>query len=327
MSDMRRREFTALVGGVGLLFAVKVRRARGEQSAKVPRIGIIDDSPMWNAFRHGLRDLGYLEGGNIAFDYAYGDGVPERLAEAAAALVRRPVDVIATYATPASFAAKQATTTIPIVMISIGDPVGVGLVPSLARPGGNITGNTILGPDVGAKRLQILKEAIPTISRVAFLWNPDNASNVLQFQEVQAAAPTLGVTVISVSVSPRIEFETAFAAMMKERPNAFAMTAEPFHQIHIAWIMEFMSKNRLPAAYQLSENVRAGGLMSYGASQPDLFRRAAGYVHRILQGTKPADLPVELARKFDLAVNLKTAKALGLELTPTFTARADEVIE
>src|SRR5947208_6935223 len=144
MSDMRRREFTALVGGVGLLFAVKVRRARGEQSAKIPRIGIIDDSPMWNAFRHGLRDLGYLEGG---------DGVSERLAEAAAALVRRPVDVIATYGTPASLAAKQATTTIPIVMISIGDPVRAGLVPSLARPGGNITGNTILGPDVGAKRL------------------------------------------------------------------------------------------------------------------------------------------------------------------------------
>ena len=143
MSDMRRREFAALIGGVGLLLAVKVRRARGQQSAKIPRIGIIDDSPIWNAFRHGLRDLGYLEGGNIAFDYEYGDGVPERLAEAAAVLVRRPVDVIATYATPASFAAKQATTTIPIVMISIGDPVRAGLVPSLARPGGNITGNKI----------------------------------------------------------------------------------------------------------------------------------------------------------------------------------------
>jgi hypothetical protein len=192
-------------------------------------------------------------------------------------------------------------------MISIGDPVRAGLVPSLAQPGGNITGNTVLGPDVGAKRLQILKEAIPTVSRVAFLWNPDNASNVLQFQEVQAAAPTLGVMVISVRMSPRIEFKTAFAAMMKERPDAFAMTAEPFHQTHIAWIMDFMAKNRLPAVYQLSENVRAGGLMSYGASQPDLFRRAAGYVHRILQGTKPADLPVELPTKFDLAVNLKTA--------------------
>src|SRR2546430_5696840 len=323
-SYIARRKFLATLGGAAAAWPLA---AQGQQPTKIPRIGIIDDTPRWNAFRHRLRDLGYLEGQNIAFDYVYGDGVPGRLAEAAATLVRRPVDVIVTFGTPASFAAKQATTTIPIVTISIGDPLRTGLVPSLARPGGNITGNTILGPDVGAKRLQILKEAIPTVSRVAFLWNPDNASNVLQFEEIQAAAPTLGVTVISVSVSPRIEFETAFAAMMKERPDALAMTAEPFHQTHIAWIMDFIAKNRLPAVYQLSENVRAGGLMSYGASQPDLFRRAAGYVHRILQGTKPADMPVELARKFDLAVNLKTAKVLGLELTPTFIARADEVIE
>jgi len=320
---MRRREFISLLSAA----ATWPLAASAQQPGKIPRIGIIDDAPRWNAFRHGLRDLGYLEGQNIAFDYAYGNGVPERLAEAAAALVRRPVDVIATFGTPASLAAKQATTTIPIVMISIGDPVRAGLVPSLARPGGNITGNTILGPDLGAKRLQILKEVIPTVSRVAFLWNPDNASNVLQFEELQRAAPRLGVTVISVSVGPRIEFETAFAAMMKERPDAFAMTGEPFHQTHIAWIIEFMAKNRLQAMYQLSENVRAGGLMSYGASEPDLFRRAAGYVHRILQGTKPADLPVEQPVKFELAVNLKTAKALGLTLPPGILALADEVIE
>src|SRR5499433_2966760 len=323
MLDPRRRQFFKLLVGA----AAWPLGASARQPGKIPRIGISDDAPRWNAFRHGLRDLGYLEGQNIAFEYAYGDGVPERLAEAAAALVRRPVDVIATYGTPASFAAKQSTTTIPIVMISIGDPVRAGLVPSLARPGGNITGNSIIGPDVGAKRLQILKEAIPTVSRVAFLWNPDNASNVLQFREVQAAAPALGVTVISVSVSPHIEFETAFVAMMKERPDAFAMHAEPFHQTHIAWIIDFMAKNRLLAMYQLSENVRAGGLMSYGASEPDLFRRAAGYVHRILQGTKPADLPVEQPVKFDLAVNLKTAKAIGLTLPPGILALADEVIE
>jgi putative ABC transport system substrate-binding protein len=323
-SHIGRRKFLATLGGAAVAWPFA---ARAQQPGKMPRIGIIDDSLRWNAFRHGLRDLGYLEGGNIALDYAYGDGVPERLAEAAAALVRRPVDVIATYGTPASFAAKQATTTIPIVMIAIGDPVRAGLVPSLARPGGNITGNSILGPDVGAKRLQILKEAIPTVSRIAFLLNPDNASNVLQFEEVQAAAPTLGMTVISISVSPRIEFETAFAAMMKERPDAFAITGDPFHQTHIAWIMDFMAKNRLPAVYQLSENVRAGGLMSYGASEPDLFRRAAGYVHRILQGTKPTDLPVEQPVKFELAVNLKTAKALGLTIPESFLLRANEVIE
>jgi len=324
-SYIGRRKFLAtLLGGAAAGWPLA---ARAQYQTKIPRIGIIDDSPRWNAFRRELRDLGYLEGQNIAFDYAYADGVLERLAEAAAALVRQPVDVIVTFGTPASLAAKQATTTIPIVMISIGDPVRAGLVPSLARPGGNITGNTSLGPDVGAKRLQILKEAIPTVSRVALLWNPDNASSVLQFEEVQAAAPTLGVMVISVSVSPRIEFETAFAAMMKERPDAFAMHAEPFHQTHIAWIMDFMAKNRLPAMYQLSENVRAGGLMSYGASEPDLFRRAAGYVHKILQGTKPADLPVEQPVKFELAVNLKTAKAIGLTLPPGILALADEVIE
>jgi len=323
-SYIQRRKFLATLGGAAAAWPLA---ARAQQTGKIPRIGIIDDAPRWNAFRHGLRDLGYLEGQNIAFDYAYGDGVPERLAEAAAELVRRPVDVIATFATPASLAAKQATATIPIVMISIGDPVRTGLVSSLARPGGNITGNSIIGPAVGAKRLQLLKLAIPAISRVAFLWNPDNASNVLQFKEVQAAAPTLGVTVISVSVSPRIEFKTAFAATMKERPDAFAMTAEPFHQSHIAWIIDFMAKNRLPAMYQLSETVRAGGLMSYGASEPDLFRRAAGYVHRILQGTKPADLPVEQPVKFELAVNLKTAKALGLTIPESFLLLANEVIE
>src|SRR5215831_12359048 len=320
---MKRREFITLLGRAAVAWPLA---ARAQQAGKIPHIGIIDDAPRWNAFRHGLRDLGYLEGQNIAFDYAYADGVPERLAGAAAALVRRPVDVIATFATPASLAAKQATTSIPIVMISIGDPVRTGLVPSLARPGGNITGNSIIGPDVGAKRLQLLKLAIPTVSRVAFLWNPDNASNVLQFEELQRAAPRLGVSVISISVGPRIEFETAFTAMMRERPDAFAMTGEPFHQTHIAWIIEFMAKSRLWAMYQLSENVRAGGLMSYGASEPDLFRRAAGYVHRILQGTKPADLPVEQPVKFDLAVNLKTAKAIGLTLPPGILALADEVI-
>src|SRR5262244_899928 len=200
MLDLRRRQFIMLLGGA----AAWPLAAGAQQAGKTPRIGIIDVSLQWNAFRHGLRDLGYLEGQNIAFDYAYGEGAPERLAEAAAALVRRPVDVIATFGTPASLAAKQATTTIPIVMISIGDPVRAGLVPSLARPGGNITGSSVLGPDVGAKRLQILKEVIPTVSRVALLWNPDNASSVLQFEEVQAAAPTLGVMVISVSVSSRI---------------------------------------------------------------------------------------------------------------------------
>jgi len=186
VSGIRRRDFVILLG-CGTVAAWPLE-ARAQQQGKIPRIGIIDDAPMWNAFREGLRDLGYLEGQNIAFEYRTADGVPERLAEAAAQLVHRPVDVIATYGTPASFAAKQATITIPIVMIAIGDPVGVGLVPGIARPGGNITGNSIFGPNLGAKRLQLLKLAIPTVSRVACLWNPDNASNVLIFEELQAAA-------------------------------------------------------------------------------------------------------------------------------------------
>src|SRR5438034_7861502 len=178
MSDMRRREFTALVGGVGLLLAVKVRRARAQRSAKLPRIGIIDDAPMWQAFRQALRELGYVEGQNIAYEYRDGEGAPDRLATVAAELVRRPVDLIATYGTLATHAAKEATATIAIVMIGVGDPVRAGLVASLARPGGNITGNTVLSPDLGPKRLQILREVIANVRRVAYLANPDNASNV-----------------------------------------------------------------------------------------------------------------------------------------------------
>jgi putative ABC transport system substrate-binding protein len=323
-NHLRRRELITLLAGTAATWPLA---ARAQQPASIPRIGIIDDSPRWNVFRNSLRDLGHLEGQNIAFEYRYGDGVPERLAEAATQLVRRPVDVIATYGTAASFAAKQATTTIPIVMISVGDPVRAGLVASLARPGGNITGNTILGPDIGAKRMQLIKEAIPTLSRVAFLWNPNNGSHAAYRQELQVAAPALSIKLIFVEVGNSNELDSAFAAMMREHPDAFSMTGDPFHQLHLGWIIDFMARNRLPAVYQLSENVHAGGLMSYGASQPDLFRRAAGYVHKILQGTKPADLPVEQPTKFELVINLKTAKAIGLTIPESFLLRADEVIE
>jgi putative tryptophan/tyrosine transport system substrate-binding protein len=212
-------------------------------------------------------------------------------------------------------------------MISVGDPVRAGLVTSLAHPGGNVTGNTILGPDIGAKRVQLLQELIPMVGRVAFLWNPNNASHAAYRQELQAAAPALNVKLLFVEVGSASEFDSAFAAMMKERPDAFSMTGDPFHQLHVGWIIDFMAKNRLPAVYQLSENVLAGGLMSYGASQPDLFRRAAMYVNKILRGTKPADLPVEQPTKFELAMNLKTAKAIGLTIPESFLLRADEVIE
>jgi putative ABC transport system substrate-binding protein len=320
---VRRREFITLLGGV----IVWPLAARAQQQGKIPRIGIIDDAPMWNAFREGFRDLGYLEGQNIAFEYRTADGVPERLAEAATDLVRRPVDIIATYGTAPSIAAKAATTTIPIVMIGVGDVVRTGLVQGLAHPGGNITGNTILGPEVQPKRLQLFREAVPALSRVALLFNPDNASNRINAEEISAAAATLGMTFRVVPVRRADELDDALAAMMRERPDGLMVTADPVHHLHVGRIINFLANNRLPGMFQLRENVVAGGLMSYGASLPDLFRRAAGYVHRILQGTRPADLPVEQPTKFELVINLKTATALGLEVPLQLQQLADEVIE
>ena len=209
----------------------------------------------------------------------------------------------------------------------VGDPVRSGLVANFARPGGNITGYTVLGPEIAAKRLQLFKEALPTISRVAFLWNPKNASHAAYLEEWKSAAPALGVKMLFVAVSSSEEFDSAFATMMRERPDAFIQIGDVLHLLHIGWIIDFLARNRLPGMYLSRENVVAGGLMSYGASLPDLFRRAAGYVHKILQGTRPADLPVEQPTKFDLTVNLKTAKALGLTIPEPFLLLADEVIE
>jgi putative tryptophan/tyrosine transport system substrate-binding protein len=321
---MKRRDFVSLVAAASLASPFS---ARAQQPAKIPRIGIIDDSPLWNAFRHGLRDLGYMEGQTIAFEYRYAGGMPDRLAWVAVELVRRPVDLIATFGTAPTLAAKQATVTIPIVMIGVGDPVGAGLVPSLAWPGGNITGNTILGPEVAGKRLQLLKEVIPSLSRVAFLWNPHNASHPAQLAELRATVATLGIELLPLAVRGPDEFDGAFAALIRERPDAFLMTADPFHQLSIGRIIDFLASNRLPGMFVTREVAVAGGVLSYGASLPDLFRRGASYAHKILQGTKPADLPIEQPVKFELVVNLKTAKAIGLSVPDSFLLRADEVIE
>jgi putative tryptophan/tyrosine transport system substrate-binding protein len=321
---MRRREFITLLGGAAATWPLA---ARAQQQTKIPRIGIIDDSPRWNAFRHGLRDLGYLEGRDIAIEYRSAEGQPDRLAAAARDLASLSVDVIATSGSAATRAAQQATTTIPIVMIAIGDPLRAGFVPSLARPGGNITGNTILGTEMSAKRVQLLKELIPGVSRVAFLWNPNNNSHLAYLEEWRVVAPKLGVEPLFVEVGRSDQFESAFATMMRDRPDALSLTADPFHLSYIGWIIDFVARNRLPAMYVVKENVAAGGLMSYGPSLPDLYRRAAGYVHKILHGTKPADLPVEQPVKFELAINLNAAKVLGLTVPPTLLATADEVIE
>ena len=294
---------------------------------KIPRLGIIEDSPDWGVFRQGLRELGYVEGQNIAIEWRFAEGNLDRLADVAAELVRRKVDIIVTSSTPAARAAKQATQTIPIVIVSIGDPLSTGLVASLARPGGNVTGTTNLAQELGAKRLQLFMEVIPKASRVAFLLNPANPANVVQFENVQAGARALGVAVQSVEVSSPNELESSFAAMMRERPNGFMLTAEPMHQLHAEWIIDFINKSKLPAMYQVKRNVAAGGLMSYGVSVPELFRRAATYVDKILKGTKPADLPVEQPMKFELVINLKTAEAMGLTIPPTLLFQADEVIK
>ena len=321
---MKRREFIALIGSA----AAWPLAARAQQAAgRIPRIGIIDSAPIWDHFRQELRDLGYVVDKNIAIEYRTAEGDPDRLAAAAADLARLPVDVIAVFGTPAARAAKGATTSIPIVAISIGDPVRAGLVASIARPGANITGNTILGPNIAAKRLQILKEVLPSAVRIAFLWNPDNASNTATLEELQIAGPELGLTLLSVSARSAAELDPALLDLLRKNPDAFMMANDPLHQLLIERIIGFLAEHKLPGMFQIRENVAAGGLMSYGPSLSDLFRRGAGYVHRILQGTKPMDLPMEQPVKFELVINLKTANALGIIVSPTLLAEADEVIE
>jgi putative tryptophan/tyrosine transport system substrate-binding protein len=300
--------------------------AEAQPSTTISRIGLLTDLA-WEPLREGLSELGYVEGRNIVFELRRSEGQSERWPALAAELVRLKVDVIVTQGTPATLAAKRATTTIPIVMVGTGDPLTTGLVASLARPRGNVTGSTQLGAGLATKRLEILKEAVPKVSRVAFLWNPANPDQKSHFHEVQTGARSLNVALQSVEVRSRGELEQAFTAMMRERPSALLMTADSVHQRLIDDVLTFASRNRLPAMYQVKENVERGGLMSYGASTPDLLRRAATYVDRILKGAKPADLPVEQPTKFELVINLKTAKALGLTIPPSLLARADQIIE
>jgi putative ABC transport system substrate-binding protein len=322
---MRRREFIALTVGSAAAWPLAARAQ--QRPAKIARIGIIDDTPIWDHFRQGLRDLGHVEGRDIAIEYRSAQGQAERLAAVANELAALPVDIIAVSGSAAARAAQQATTTIPVVMIAIGDPVRAGLVSSLARPGGNVTGNTILGTEMSAKRLQLLKEIAPGVFRVAFLWNRNNGSHLAYLEEWRALAPRLSVELVFVELHSVDQLEPTFAGMMRERADALSITADPFHLSQIAWIIDFAAKHRLPTMYTVKDNVASGGLMSYGPSLADLYRRAAGYVHKILQGTKPADLPVEQPVKFELVVNLKTAKALALEIPANLLAIADEVVE
>jgi putative tryptophan/tyrosine transport system substrate-binding protein len=304
--------------------------ADAQTLAQIPHIGIIaewpEDSPYYGAFRQGLRELGYLEGQTIAIKWRITEGKLDRLADMVTELVRLKMDIIVTAGTPATRAAMQATTTIPILMVSAGDPLRTGLVASLAQPGGNVTGSSLFGPELSAKRLQLLKETLPTTSRVALLLNPMNPANVLNFEDAQAAARALGVTLHSVEVSRPNEFMSAFAVMLRERPDALILTADGMHQQHVEQIMAFAAEHRLPVMSNLKGNVVAGALMSYGASLRDLWRRGALYVDKLLKGAKPGDLPVQQPMQFELVINLKTAEALGLTIPPSILFQADEVI-
>lgn len=322
---MRRRDFFKVIAGSAAGWPL-VASAQ-QRPPTIPRIGIIDDAPIWDHFRRALRELGYVEGRDVTIEYRSSRGEPDRLAAAAADLAKLPVDVFVTYGSAPTQAARQVTTTIPIVMTAVGDPIKAGFVQSLARPGGNVTGTTILGTEMAAKRVELLKQLIPGISRVAFLWNPNNASHLAYLGEWRAAILTLGIEAVFVEVGQPDQLEPAFANMMQKRPDALSVTADPMHVAQVGRIIDFVAKNRLPTIYIVKENVEAGGLMSYGPSIADLFRRAAGFVHKILQGTKPADLPVEQPVKFELFINLKTAKTLGLTFPVSLLATADDVIE
>ncbi len=321
----------AVVLALGLLAAPLP--AHAQQPARVPRIGFLSpfspsENPLWRqAFRQGLRDLGYMEGQDIAIEYRYAEGRPERLPDLAAELVRLKVDIIVAESTPASLAAKQATATIPIVMTIVADPMATGLVSSLARPGGNITGMSLQFPELAAKRLQLLQEVVPKVSRVAVLWNPDNAYIALVMKETEAAARVLGVRLESLEVRAPDDFERAFQVATRRRAGALLVLDDFLTVLHHTRIAALAVKSRLPSMAGVTEFAKAGGLMVYGANLPDISRRAATYVVKILKGAKPADLPIEQPTKFELVINLKTAKALGLTIPQSVQIRADEVIQ
>jgi putative ABC transport system substrate-binding protein len=282
---------------------------------------------LFAAFRQGLHELGYVEGRNIQIESRWAEGNYDRLPGLAADLVRLKVDVIVTYGTPAAQAAKGATGTIPIVMAAIIDPVASGLVTSLARPGGNITGQSMMSPDLAEKQLQILKELVPKTSRVAVLHNPANPGNAPQVRHAQDAARALGVRLQILGARGPSEIDSAFAAMTAEQAGAVIVLVDAILQSNRARIADLAARHRLPAVYGLHEYAEAGGLLAYGPNRLDMFRRAATYVDRILKGAKPGDLPVEQPSTFTLVINLKTAKALGLTIPPSLLLRADQVIE
>ena len=327
----RRRFLTASVIALAPLGATV--EAQEDKAGKVYRVGLLGSATastaphLLQAFRQGLRDLGWVEGRNLAIEYRWAEGRLDRLTDLAADLVRLRVDVIVSAGTPGPTAAKHVTRTIPIVMVAAGDPVASGLVASLARPGGNVTGLSIMAPELGGKRLQLLKEVVPGLLRVGVLWNSQSLYARLVVREIEMAARAIGVQLESLEVRVPEDFEKAFEDALLRQVGALITVEDSLTVTHRTWIVDFAAKSRLPAIYGFREFVDAGGLMMYGADLRDLFRRSATYVDKILKDAAPADLPVEQPTKFELVINLKTAKALGLTIPPLLLLRADQVID
>ena len=324
---MLKKEFFASV------LMASVAPAHAQQAGKVYRIGFLTPGslelfkPFLAAFRQGLHALGYVEGKNIIIEQRFAAGRANRLPALAAELVQLKIDIFVVHGTMATQVANKATRTIPIVFPVAADPVGTGLIASLARPGGNLTGLSDFHGALAPKRLELLKEMAPSASRIAVLWNPDSASNVRQLRDLQAAASTLGVSLLPLAVKKPEDLERAFAAMRRESPDALNIFGNFLMAISRHKIAAFALKHRLPAIFTVRIFPETGGLMSYGTDFKDLYRRAAGFVDKILKGAMPADLPVELPTKFELVINLKTAKAIGITVPQSILLRADEVIE
>jgi putative ABC transport system substrate-binding protein len=329
---MDRRAF---IGRLALGLLAAPLAAEAQQAGKVWRIGFLSPSVsadlrlqgLLQAFRQGLSELGYVEGRNVAMELRWAEGKYDRLPGLARELVGLRMDVIVAVAVPAIRAAKEATRTIPIVMAAVVDPVATGLVASFSRPGGNITGQSTMAPEVVGKQLEMLKEIVPKASLVAALWNPSNPGNPPQLRGAEVAARTLGLRLQPLEARNPSDFDNAFAMMTKQRSDALIVLVDVMFNEHRTRIAHLATVSRLPAVYGLPEHAAAGGLITYSASTRELFRRSATYVDRILKGAKPADLPIEQPTKFELAINLKTAKALGLTIPPSLLQRADQVIE
>ena len=322
---MDRRAFLATLTG-GLLAAPLA--AEGQPAGKVSRIGVVVGGVDYtDNLRQGLREQGWVEGQNVVVLKRVWEGRTEQFPKIIADLIQLKVDIIVSSSTPAVRAAKESTRTIPIVMAGLTDPVGAGLISSLARPGGNITGLTNIFTELSAKRLELLKEVAPRVSRVAILWNPTHPGQAIAWQQTQQAAQTLGLVLFSAEVRRPEDFSPAFTAILVERAEALLVLPDPLTSFHRHQTADFAVKQRLPSVYAASYWVQAGGLLSYGPSFPEIWRRAGVYVDKILKGARPADLPIEQPTKYELVINLKTAKALGLTIPQSLLLRADQVIE